>query len=434
MRSVVEKYLAQYAELEVQALRQRPASAYYKQVLVIPACNESAGFLKRVPRPRQPILLIVVINQAPQAKPQVAAANRRLARSVRAFGQTLWSVADPVSMALYRSPSRPFDLLLVDRFSPGHEIPVDGGVGQARKIGADLALSMIEAGLVDSPWIHNTDADTELPASYFESGQIRHAGAAALLFPFKHRCDLNDPVGRATQLYEFSLFYYVAGLRWARSPYAFHTVGSSFAVHAKRYAQVRGFPKRVAAEDFYMLNKLAKVAPIVELDCAPITIKARTSERVPFGTGAAVGQMLKMQDPVRDYSFYHPQVFACLQACQSALAPLWDRGSPGRSALLQTIQAQGSLPLSPARLVGVLGSVGMPKALEHAFRQSKDSSQFERQFHSRFDAFRTLKLIHLLRDDFFPSMPLQNLLVQQFYSQIAGNDPRLGCDLVADQS
>ena len=425
MSSAIEKYLSNYAEPEVQALAQLPDSVQYQQVLVIPACNEAADFLDRLPSTPQRTLLIVIINQAPQSAPKITAGNRRLEQSLRAFGQTLWSLADPTSMALQRKPSSSFDVLLVDRFSPGHEIPKHRGVGQARKIGADLALSMIAAGIVNSPWIHNTDADTELPAAYFESGQSRHPDAAAVLFPFQHRCDLNDPVGFATRLYEFSLVYYVAGLRWAHSPYAFQTVGSCFAIQAKPYAQVRGFPRRAAAEDFYMLNKLAKVAPIVELDCAPIQIQARTSDRVPFGTGAAVGQMLKMQDPSRQYLFYDPRVFACLQACLAALEPLWTAGDSSRNALLQAIQAPGALPLAPTELVAALGSIGMPNALDHAFRQSSDIDQFKRQVHAWFDAFRTLKLIHLLRANFFPSLPVQQLLALQVFNKIADSEARL---------
>ncbi len=70
----------------------------------------------------------------------------------------------------------------------------------------------------------------------------------------------------ATQLYELSLRYYVAGMKFARSPYAFHTIGSSMAVSPVHYARVRGFPKREAGEDFYLLNKLAKLGSVLELD------------------------------------------------------------------------------------------------------------------------------------------------------------------------
>ena len=69
-----------------------------------------------------------------------------------------------------------------------------------------------------------------------------------------------------SRLYEYSLRYYVAGLTYAQSPYAFHTIGSTMAVNAEHYASVRGFPRREAGEDFYLLNKLAKVGSVHTLE------------------------------------------------------------------------------------------------------------------------------------------------------------------------
>ena len=59
--------------------------------------------------------------------------------------------------------------------------------------------------------------------------------------------------------------YYVAGLAMAGSRYAHHSLGSTIAVHAKTYAAVRGYPKRSAGEDFYLLNKICKLAPVERL-------------------------------------------------------------------------------------------------------------------------------------------------------------------------
>ena len=69
----------------------------------------------------------------------------------------------------------------------------------------------------------------------------------------------------ATALYELRLHHYVLGLEYAGSPYAYHTLGSCLAVKADAYAQVRGFPKRAGAEDFYLLNKLAKLGAMPRL-------------------------------------------------------------------------------------------------------------------------------------------------------------------------
>ena len=143
---------------------------------------------------------------------------------------------------------------------------------------------------------------------------------------------------QATRLYEYSLRYYVAGLSFAHSPYAFHTIGSTIAVNAAHYAKVRGFPRRQAGEDFYLLNKLAKVGAIMQLgaetDCEPIDIAARLSDRVPFGTGAAVGKIMELEDPAREFLLYHPSVFGLLRSWLGSLPAIWQSRSSDIGAIL----------------------------------------------------------------------------------------------------
>ena len=45
-----------------------------------------------------------------------------------------------------------------------------------------------------------------------------------------------------------------------------------------------GFPRRNATEDFYILNKLAKVGSIARLAGTPVILEGRLSDRVPIGT------------------------------------------------------------------------------------------------------------------------------------------------------
>jgi hypothetical protein len=62
------------------------------------------------------------------------------------------SIADHA--ALFEHPQG--TLLVIDRASPGHELPPRQGVGLARKIAADLALALLAGGSIESPWIHCT--------------------------------------------------------------------------------------------------------------------------------------------------------------------------------------------------------------------------------------------------------------------------------------
>ena len=300
-----------------------PVSKPWRHVLVVPVCNEESTILRPLPTATGRSLMILVVNESESAQPDVSLANRAFADRVNARFERQWQSGSPAGLTLFSDPASPRDVLLVDRFSEGLRFAGKGGVGCARKTGADIASALYHQQRTDSPWIHCSDADVALPDHYFsaasEIGPENRTDIAALIYPFRHVAPGNgvdDRVVRMSRLYEYSLRYYVAGLNYARSPYAFHTIGSTMAVHAEHYAKVRGFPRREAGEDFYLLNKLAKVGSIRTLvegaECGPISIAARRSDRVPFGTGAAVGKMMQFNDPAREFLLYHPAVFGLL--------------------------------------------------------------------------------------------------------------------------
>ncbi len=427
----MEKYLRLYAEPEIAALdgliEGLPDQGSWENVMVIPACNENPGFLRPPPPCSGRSLMILVINESVSAPEHVSLSNQALAASVQARFELQWQSAPEFSgfkLSLFRDPLAPRDVLLVDRFNEGRKLPVKGGVGHARKIGVDLAASLIHRGRINSHWVHCTDADVQLPDTYFTcTNALQNSGSyAVLIYPF-HHCDdqekaENKEVILATQLYELSLRYYVAGMKFAESPYAFHTIGSTMAVSAIHYAKVRGFPRREAGEDFYLLNKLAKVGSVLELgmgpDCEPLEIEARRSDRVPFGTGAAVIKITDLADPVRDFRFYDPAVFELLGQWLRSWPAIWQSGSKD---LATSIENQS--------LLAGLKQIKTDQALDHAFRQSKDLDQFTRQMHTWFDAFRSLKLIHILRDLDLPAISYAELVGNQTYSRLLRLDPDL---------
>jgi len=156
-----------------------------------------------------------------------------------------------------------------------------------------------------------------------------------------------------------------------------------------------------------------------ETDCEPIDISARLSDRVPFGTGAAVGRIMELEDPAREFLLYHPSVFGLLRDWLGSLAAFWQsRSSDIAATLFQgsvTDQADSfpkHAPMDLQVLVDGLERLGAVKALQHAFRQSTDIKQFSRQMHTWFDAFRTLKLIHYLRDHHLPSISFEVLVME----------------------
>jgi hypothetical protein len=255
---------------------------------------------------------------------------------------------------------------------------------------------------------------------------------SVLNYPFHHSDDQehseSEQVVRATLLYELSLRYYVAGMQYAHSPYAFHTIGSTMAVSASHYAKVRGFPRRAAGEDFYLLNKLSKVGSVLELEanteCKPIEITSRKSDRVPFGTGAAVIKITDMENPLNDFRFYDPLVFEMLGVWLQSWPAIWESQSIDFASVIFSETADKLASNQHALMIGLLG-IKTELALVHAFKQSKSLAQFTRQMHIWFDAFRALKLIHSLRDSGLQGIDYAALVNNQAYADLLALDSDL---------
>lgn len=181
-------------------------------------------------------------------------------------------------------------------------------------------------------------------------------------------------------------------------------MGSTLAIHAEHYAKVRGFPKRNAGEDFYILNKLRKTGTIVSLNEPVITVAARISNRTPFGTGAALSQIMQLEDAERDYVFYHPKVFALLREFLNSLPDIYRH--------LQTKNADSDTIFNIVeneKLLHALQELNVDNGIKHAIKHSKTLEGFLKHMHDWFDAFRTLKLVHGLRDAHYPSINITEL-------------------------
>ena len=402
-RSGPDPYLSRHAEREARAVD--GLSGSFGHVLVIPAYGEGRSLLDAlgsVPRgPEGDTLLVVVLNARADSPPSVHEANaatreRLTALSTGGTPPRVISDSPPITAV----PLPHGQLVLIDRAAPGHFLPEGQGVGLARKIGNDFALALHHAGRVASLWIHNTDADVRLPNDYFD--QIGPVGGEieGVVYFYEHRFSEDADLAEAARLYEISLRYYTLGLAWAGSPYAYEAMGSCIAVRPAAYAAVRGFPKKNAAEDFYFLNKLAKVGPIARLAGSPLLLEGRISERVPFGTGRALKDMTahgRGRSGFRGFSLYHPMVFAHLSAWLSVLERT--AASGGRVDLAVDELPRENPFFQTGLLVETLEKMGAFAAVREAIEKSSgDPATMLRHFHAWFDAFRTRKLIHALRD------------------------------------
>jgi len=272
-------------------------------------------------------------------------------------------------------------ILYLDHSSEEYRFSSKQGVGYARKLLAERALSLMDSGLISSPWIWCSDGDARFQSSYLTEPPT----CAAAITPYIHK-----PATPELLIYEASLRYYSLGLDWAQSPHPFPTIGSTIVIHKDSYQKIHGFSDRQAAEDFYLLNKAAKVGSIYYRDVPPIYLEGRCSDRVPFGTGRA---MKEIKDNQLQLEVYDPRIFSILKRWFKVLYT-----SPDQSLLSDLDQI---LPSYPARhkLAKVLKQGCNPK------------TQIRRRLEF-FDLFQTMRFIHHLRDTQYPSIPYQQALQQ----------------------
>lgn len=394
------KYLEKYAEPEARFARQ--IEQRYGAALVVPLHGEEPSFLRDLEpallaAPSR-ALLIAVVNATDSAPSQVHEQNQRLLRELNARLLPAQELTAEPGIASEGRLGRVggYDLLLLDRASEGRRLPSDQGVGLARRIGMDLALALYSRQRLESPWLGCTDGDARLPVDYFAQNAAaaargpRGVRRVALTLPFWHVPGGDPVIDAATFDYELSLRYYTLGLAWAGSPYAYESMGSSMVALAEAYAEVRGFPKREAGEDFYLLDKLAKVGGIHRPARAPIELRARRSERVPFGTGARVGQLIDGRERL---TTYHPRVFELLALTLRALVQAtFERSEALVASALQTALDPGSA----GAVSSALDDLNAFEALRETFGASPERVTRKRRLLTWFDALRTLRFVHLI--------------------------------------
>ncbi|MDG2175620.1 MAG: hypothetical protein P8M72_05760 [Gammaproteobacteria bacterium] len=409
----MQSYLESYAEPETALLVK--FSYNYQHVVCIPAFAENADFLNWLTKNVSTAyaLVIVVVNAHTKADSHQIEQTRTLASNLRGSFQLKRLFAD--NILLLDGPGN-MDILLVERCNAGNLISEAKGVGLARKIACDLACHLIYENKITNPWIHSTDADASLPADYFNGVNLLDPQTdSAGIYPFLHTISEDPGILQAQNLYDLSLRYYVDGLSWAGSDSAFHTVGSTLVVNSRHYAQVRGFPQKNAGEDFYLLSKLAKTGNIVSLDTSPISLRSRLSDRVPFGTGPALGKILALADPSSEFLYYHPTCFIYLKCWLALKSALWDNNiksvSPENQSDIEKLISQNDefSAIDSQVLIYCLQALGIEKALEHAVSHSTSGTIFAGHLNNWFDAFQTLKFIHWLRNNHFPSLPLSKV-------------------------
>jgi hypothetical protein len=369
-----------------------PPSTLFSGAIVIPSLAETANLpltldslSRNPPDLLERFLILVVVNQRVDASDAEKADNLETLRML-----PFWKLEYGLR-----------NLYWIDAASAGKELPRKQGVGLARKIGLDLALPLLDY-CHDNPLLICLDADTLVQPDYLPAITRHFAGSPACgaVIPYRHR-PAADPAGQsAIDRYELFLRAYVFGLERAGSPYAFHTVGSAMACTASAYIASGGMNRRLAGEDFYFLQQVHKTSGVARLAGTVVHPSPRSSHRVPFGTGRAVGEMLV--DGEQRFLFYQPVVFSVVGEWLACVTE-----HCGEDAL--PLQKRAAL-ISPV-LRDYLEQVDFSGAWENLQKNSQGSAALMKAFHGWFDAFRTMRLIHELSDRAYPRIPPEEALL-----------------------
>jgi hypothetical protein len=203
------------------------------------------------------------------------------------------------------------------------------GVGLARKAGMDEAAKRFN--LIDKPdgIIANLDADCTVRKNYFvslENELLKRKDRKGCSIYFEHPVTGDRfpvKVYDAIYQYELHLRYLFQALSYTGFPNVFHTVGSSIAIKCLSYVKAGGMNRRQAGEDFYFVQKLVPAGGYFSLNSTAVYPSPRASERVPFGTGAAVGKMLSENG--NNFMTYNPLAFRDLYLFFEYLKKIFER-------------------------------------------------------------------------------------------------------------
>ncbi len=373
----VEKYLSRQPD----ELRYKPAGEpdkYFDAVCVIPALAEfeeinnlTASLEMNNPELLTHTYFLFVVNNTASSANEVKENNKK-------------------SIELLADYNGVLNLGVIDASTGENSFDdKNGGVGLARKIGMDYTLRLFDYKCKSKKIIICLDADCTVSQDYLTSvydgfsSDDAHAGYVN----FEHVLDSDNEINRAIINYEIFLRYYVLGLKYAGSPFAFHTIGSTMICDYESYINIGGMNKRKAGEDFYFMEKLAKNYKIHRLAGGTVYPSSRPSWRVPFGTGQRVNRFLsKIRD---EYLLYNPETFKLLRKWNETFLNPKSESSEFYAAEAKRIDR---------RVYEFLSENNFFEDWNKIVAHSNKPEQLAKQKIFWFDGFRTLKFVHFMRE------------------------------------
>lgn len=296
----------------------------------------------------------------------------------------------------------------IDCSTEGNEPPEkDAGAGLARKIGMDSALTLFDYQIKTQKIIISLDADCLITQNYIQEIQKSFINEKinTAVINFEHQLSENTIQNLGIINYEIFLRHYILGLKYANSAFAFHTIGSAFAVDPEIYVKVGGMNKRKGGEDFYFLQKAGKILDVKKIENAKVFPSSRVSWRVPFGTGPRIKRFLENQ--VNEYFVYSTRSFFILKKWNEILNESKNicKNVGKDKKLIEEITFDMLVKSKSIHheLYNFLISQNFINNWQNILQNSSSEKQLSQNIKNWMDGFRTLKLIHHLRDSAYPN-------------------------------
>jgi len=356
-------------------------------IVVIPCYNEdrlinSLEALHNCHKPQTPVEIVIVINSSLDAENRVKEQNLKTFKEANEW------------IKIHKTYKFNYHSVFLPDLSPKF-----AGAGLARKIGMDEAVGRFNLIQNHDGIIISFDADSICDKNYLcevEKNFNKHPDAAGCSIYFEHPLtgnEFSDEVYKAITLYELNLRYYLQSLRIISFPFAYHTIGSCFAVRASAYVKQGGMNRKKAGEDFYFLHKIIPSANFFEINSTRVIPSPRPSGRVPFGTGAVINKILMAKNT--EFMTYNPKSFEDLGRFFKIFPELFKKQKPEIVKIIEML---------PEPIRAFLYINNAVNKIEEVNNNCNNIKSFIKRLFSWFNAFKVLKFLNFCTERYYPQI------------------------------
>jgi len=273
------------------------------------------------------------------------------------------------------------------------------GVGLARKTGMDEAVARFNFLGNPRGIVISLDADTLVEQNYLveiENHFKQNTRQVGATIAFEHqKAGLTEKQFQGIELYEQYLTYYKDALTYTGFPFSMFTVGSAMVVTADAYVKRGGMNRRQAGEDFYFLQNLVQVGKVGEITSTKVYPSARSSNRVPFGTGAAMQKWIAGTENLA--LTYNLQAFAALKTFFDIKDNLFKLNETDQKKII------GELPEAISSFIAF---DNFYIELADLNKNCSNLKSFQTRFYHRFNAFKVMKYLNFVHQQYFEKADL----------------------------